>query len=102
MSGRRRVRRMGGGGYARSAVDGRSPELPGRLDAMTSLGHTCDAAGCEREATQVGVLDLPGRRVELRLCDEHVDRLHAGKVRQVRQDRKSDGGWGRAAASFNE
>ena len=75
--------------------------MPGRLGAMTSLGHPCDAKACEREATQAGMLDLPGRHVELRLCDEHVDKLRAGAVRSSSEERGTDGRWKRAAAFFN-
>ena len=46
---------------------------------------TCDALDCNRRATQVGVAELPIRSLELRLCDEHVAALQAGKVRGLSQ-----------------
>ncbi|SDF07224.1 hypothetical protein SAMN05660662_0982 [Blastococcus aurantiacus] len=45
----------------------------------------CDAQDCPRRATQVGVAELPIRPLELRLCDEHVEALRAGKVRGLSQ-----------------
>jgi hypothetical protein len=45
----------------------------------------CDAENCTRRATQVGVAELPIKPLELRLCDEHVAALHAGKVRGLSQ-----------------
>ena len=45
----------------------------------------CDAQDCTSRATQVGVADLPIRSLELRLCDEHVEALRAGKVRGLSQ-----------------
>jgi len=45
----------------------------------------CDAENCTRRATQVGVAELPIKPLELRLCDEHVKALQAGKVRGLSQ-----------------
>ena len=45
----------------------------------------CDAEDCTRPATQVGVAELPIKPLELRLCDEHVAALRAGKVRGLSQ-----------------
>jgi hypothetical protein len=45
----------------------------------------CDAEDCPRRATQVGVAELPTKPLELRLCDEHVAALRAGKVRGLSQ-----------------
>ena len=45
----------------------------------------CDAENCARRATQVGMAELSIRPLELRLCDEHVAALHAGKVRGLSQ-----------------
>ena len=45
----------------------------------------CDAENCTRRATQVGVAELPIKPLELRLCDEHVAALQAGKVRGLSQ-----------------
>ena len=45
----------------------------------------CDAEDCPRPATQVGVAELPIKPLELRLCDEHVEALRAGKVRGLSQ-----------------
>ena len=52
-------------------------------------------------ATQRGVAELPGRNVELRLCDDHLEQLRAGKVREVRRDKAADGPWKRAVAFFH-
>ncbi len=49
----------------------------------------CDASDCSHRATQVGVVDLPIQPVELRLCDEHVAALRAGKLRGMSQDTRS-------------
>jgi hypothetical protein len=45
----------------------------------------CDAEDCTRRATQVGVARLPIESLELRLCDEHVEALRAGRVRGLSQ-----------------
>ena len=45
----------------------------------------CDAENCTRRATQVGVAELSIKPLELRLCDEHVDALRAGRVRGLSQ-----------------
>ncbi|RBY76257.1 hypothetical protein DQ239_14850 [Blastococcus sp. TF02-09] len=45
----------------------------------------CDAEGCTRRATQVGEVPLPIEPLELRLCDEHVEALRAGKARGLSQ-----------------
>lgn len=46
---------------------------------------TCDAEHCTRPATQVGTVELAITPIELRLCDEHVAALQAGKVRGLSQ-----------------
>lgn len=63
---------------------------------------TCDAEDCTRRATQVGAVDLPVRPLELRLCDEHVDALRAGKVRGLSQETgwRNDGA--RPQVSFSD
>jgi hypothetical protein len=58
---------------------------------MTNLGRTCIADTCDQPATQVGVLDFPGRRVEIVLCDEHVEKLQSGAATSLRQDRSPQG-----------
>ena len=45
----------------------------------------CDAEDCNRRATQVGVVELAIQPIELRLCDEHVAALQAGKARGLSQ-----------------
>jgi hypothetical protein len=45
----------------------------------------CDGEDCNRKATQVGVVELAIQPIELRLCDEHVRALQAGKVRGLSQ-----------------
>ncbi len=45
----------------------------------------CDAEDCNRRATQVGVVELAIQPIELRLCDEHVAALQAGKARGLGQ-----------------
>ena len=63
----------------------------------------CDAEGCTRRATQVGVAELPIEPLELRLCDEHVDALRAGKVRGLSQGtRKRNGTSPRPQVSFGD
>lgn len=62
---------------------------------MTDPGRDCDAAGCARRATQVGVVELPIQPLELRLCDEHVAALRAGKLRGMSQESRP--GRGRSA-----
>jgi len=68
---------------------------------MTDPENTCDAEMCMLPATQRGVAELPGRNVELRLCDDHLEQLRAGKVREVRRDKAADGPWKRAVAFFH-
>ena len=63
----------------------------------------CDAEDCTHRATQVGVAELPIRPVELRLCDEHVAALRAGKVRGLSQGtRTRTGTASRPQVSFTE
>ena len=63
----------------------------------------CDAEDCTRRATQVGVADLPIRPLELRLCDEHVEALRAGKVRGLSQGgRAQNGSSPRPQVSFSD
>ncbi len=62
----------------------------------------CDAEHCTRRATQMGTAQLPIRSIELRLCDEHVAALRAGKVRGLSQETgwRNDGA--RPQVSFSE
>lgn len=70
---------------------------------MDDPGRTCDADTCDRRATQIGVAELPVRPLELRLCDEHVAALRAGKVTGLAQERRRhDGGYTRPRVSFAE
>ena len=59
---------------------------------MTGPVHDCDASGCPRRATQVGVVELSIHPVELRLCDVHVAALRAGKLQGMSQETRSRGG----------
>lgn len=64
--------------------------------------HPCDATDCERPATQVGEVKVPVRPLEVRLCDEHVQALRAGKLREMSQDRQPhDGGYARPRLTFD-
>ncbi len=70
---------------------------------MTDAGRNCDAQGCERAATQVGTVPLPIRPLELRLCDEHVAALRAGKVTGLSQERRPrTGSYTRTQVSFSD
>ncbi|MGY2130181.1 hypothetical protein [Blastococcus sp. SYSU DS0617] len=70
---------------------------------MTDPGHYCDASGCARPATQVGVVELSIQPLELRLCDEHVAALRAGKLRGMSQEQRPGGGrHSRPRVSFTE
>lgn len=68
---------------------------------MANSEKTCDADMCTLDATRSGVVELPGRNVELRLCDEHQEQVSAGKVRELRQTRGADGTWNRVVALFH-
>jgi hypothetical protein len=52
---------------------------------MTDSRTSCDARDCTRRATQLGTVELPIEPLELRLCDEHVDALRAGKLQGMSQ-----------------
>ncbi|MDT0277973.1 hypothetical protein [Blastococcus goldschmidtiae] len=70
---------------------------------MTDPGRQCDASDCGRRATQVGVVELPIRPLELRLCDEHVAALRAGKLRGMSQEQRPGGSRSaRPQVSFTE
>jgi hypothetical protein len=68
---------------------------------MTNPDETCDAEMCMLPAARSGTVELPGRNVELRLCEEHLKQVEAGKVRELRQSRKADGTWNRVVALFH-
>jgi hypothetical protein len=68
---------------------------------MTNPDDTCDADMCTLPAARSGTVEVPGRNVELRLCEEHLEQVEAGKVQELRQSRKADGTWGRVVALFH-
>ncbi len=70
---------------------------------MTDSGNACDAEHCFRRATQVAVVPLPIRPLELRLCDAHVEALRAGKLQAMSQEPLARGGGStRPQVSFSE
>jgi hypothetical protein len=70
---------------------------------MSDSGNACDAEHCFRRATQVGVVPLPIQSLELRLCDDHVAALRAGKLQGLSQEpKRRGGGYTRPQVTFAE